>query len=321
MSALEETIHSQPALLERTLALDLGDAPERLERAARIWLVGTGTSQHAAELGAMLFAEAGRDARWASSASFARWSPPPRSEDAVIVLSHTGETAYAQASRELARGAGAQLLALTGDEAGWPGALEVSPRERSETYTASYTAVLVVLARLAQGLGLGGLDGQLGELPDRASDALADPALSALEPPARLTVLTGAGPAGVTAREGALKLREAARLPAEGYEAEYLLHGSAVPLGADDTVILVQPDADTDGLVQGVGDAACAVGAAVASLTEPPGLHPVLAQIPLTARLQLLASRFADAGGENPDVVITGPWAAERLWARGRPAG
>jgi glucosamine--fructose-6-phosphate aminotransferase (isomerizing) len=324
MSALEETIRSQPELLRRALQLDLGDAEEVLGRARRIWLVGTGTSQHAAELGAALLADAGHDARWSSSAAFARWSPPPRPGDAVVVISHTGETAYAQTARDLAKEAGADVLNITGEGADWPDALEVAPRERSETYTASYTAVLLVLARLAHLLGLSGLGDQLGELPDRVGEALNDRALDGIEPPARLIALTGAGPAAVTAREGALKLREAARLPAEGFEAEYLLHGSAVPLGPDDMVLLVQPDADEDGLVRAVGDAAGAVvgdaaGAVVATLTEEPGLHPVLAQLPLTVRLQLLASRFADLRGENPDTVITGAWADERLWELGRP--
>ena len=56
-------------------------------------------------------------------------------------------------------------------------------------------------------------------------------------------MLAGLGPAAVTAREGALKLREAARLPAEGFDAEYLLHGNAVPLDAEDALIAVGSDA------------------------------------------------------------------------------
>ena len=57
-------------------------------------------------------------------------------------------------------------------------------------------------------------------------------------------MLAGLGPTAVTAREGALKLREAARLPAEGFDAEYLLHGNAVPLTADDALIVLGRDAD-----------------------------------------------------------------------------
>ena len=106
---------------------------------------------------------------------------------------------------------------------------------------------------------------------------------------------------------------------AEGYEAEYLLHGSAVPLGADDTLVLVDPGADEDGLVAGVGRGRGGRRRDVTRIDEPPGMHPVLAQIPLTIRLQALASRLADERGSDPDTVITGPWKDDELWARGAP--
>jgi glucosamine--fructose-6-phosphate aminotransferase (isomerizing) len=120
----------------------------------------------------------------------------------------------------------------------------------------------------------------------------------------------------VTAREGALKVREAARLLAEGYDAEYFLHGSAVPLTADDHVLaLATPD--TDGFVEGVATAAAATGIPVTRLAEPSPLPPLLAQIPLTARLQPLALRIAAERGQDPDTVITGAWADPALWAIG----
>lgn len=319
MTALEDTIRAQPELLERMLRADLGDIPERLGRARRIWLVGTGTSEHAADLGAWLLRAAGREARPVSSVTFVRWAELPAPEDVVVVISHTGESAHPLAARERALESGAELIPITGQGAGWPGALETVPRERSQTYTASYTAVLVLLARIAMALGLDGLQPGLEELPERTRAALGDPAIERLEPPSRLLAIAGPGPFAITAREGALKLREASRLLAEGYETEYLLHGTAVPLGGDDLLLLLQPDADEDGLTAGLGDAARAAGVATAAFEEPSGLHPLLAQIPLTARLQLLASRLADERGHDPDKVITGPWANDELWARGRP--
>ena len=319
MSALEDTIRSQPELLEQMLERDLGQLPDRLAGARRIWLVGTGTSQHAAELGAYLLRGAGRDALPLSSATFVRWSEAPAAEDAVIVISHTGGSAFAQAARDRALGSGAELIALTGQDAGWPGAIETVPHERSETYTASYTTVLLLLARAAAALGFRELEAGLGELPDRTREAVADPAVDDLRPPARLIAIAGPGPFAITAREGALKLREAARFLAEGFESEYLLHGNAVPLNGDDLLIVLQPDADEDGLSAGVGEAARAAGVPATVLAEPPGLHPLLAQIPLTVRLQRLASRLADERGQNPDKVITGPWDDEGLWALGRP--
>jgi glucosamine--fructose-6-phosphate aminotransferase (isomerizing) len=45
----------------------------------------------------------------------------------------------------------------------------------------------------------------------------------------------------------------------------------------------------------------------------------LLAQIPLTVRLQLLALRFATQRRQNPDIVIERAWADETLWAIGAP--
>jgi glucosamine--fructose-6-phosphate aminotransferase (isomerizing) len=52
---------------------------------------------------------------------------------------------------------------------------------------------------------------------------------------------------------------------------------------------------------------------------EPAPLPMLLAQIPLTVRLQLLALRFALERGQDPDTVITGHWADAGLWRIGRP--
>jgi glucosamine--fructose-6-phosphate aminotransferase (isomerizing) len=122
----------------------------------------------------------------------------------------------------------------------------------------------------------------------------------------------------VTAREGALKVREAARFPAEGYDVEYLLHGHAVPLNASDHLVTLAPP-DTQGLTAGVEDAARGVGIPVTRIEEPADLPSPLEQIPLTIRLQLLALRYALERGQNPDVAIEGPWDAPELWAIGSP--
>jgi glutamine---fructose-6-phosphate transaminase (isomerizing) len=46
---------------------------------------------------------------------------------------------------------------------------------------------------------------------------------------------------------------------------------------------------------------------------------PVLAQLPLTVRLQLLAAEFAGQRQTDPDVAITGSWADGALWEAGAP--
>ena len=131
-------------------------------------------------------------------------------------------------------------------------------------------------------------------------------------------VIAGAGPAAYTAREGALKLREGARVLAAGYDIEFLLHGSAVPLTPRDALLsLMTPEAD--GFVEAVTAAASAEGIPVYRLAEPAPLPMLLAQIPLTVRLQLLALRFALERGQDPDTVINGHWADTDLWRIGRP--
>jgi glucosamine--fructose-6-phosphate aminotransferase (isomerizing) len=336
VTALAETVANQGAVLRHALDLDLEAAAARLAGAERLWLVGTGTSEHAALLGAAMLTSAGLDAHAVSGQGFAVAPPRLGADDAVTVISHTATTTFARQAREEALAAGAHVISITGEGKGWPEAIEAAPPERSETYTASYLAALLVLARLAVEFGEGG-SASPGRRPDASGNGASrsapifDPeslaALPALveaagaeptlieRPPRRLTVLFGAGPAAVTAREGALKLREASRVLAEGFESEYLLHGSAVPLTEDDHLIALDPDADPTGLTAEIARAAEHEGIPVTRLAPPPDLPPLLAQLPLTARLQSLASDWADLRTVDPDTVITGAWAAESFWA------
>jgi glutamine---fructose-6-phosphate transaminase (isomerizing) len=319
VTELERAIRAQPGELRRLAGLRLPPHARRLAAGERVWLVGTGTSQHAAELGAAMLERAGIDARPASSMDFARRAPL-RAGDGVIVISHTGETAHARAARARALGLGAETLSLTATGLGWPEAIEVTERERSQTYTRSYTAALAVLTLIAGELGAEGLGPEaVVAAADAAEAALERPLRGEPPEPERLLVVAGTGPAAVTAREGALKLREAARLPAEGYDAEYLLHGSAVPLDARDVLVLLQPGRDEGGLLEQVGRAAAAEGIRVVELDEPELEDALLAQIPLVVLLQLLALRRAEARGHDPDKVIVGAWDADELWNAGAP--
>ena len=109
---------------------------------------------------------------------------------------------------------------------------------------------------------------------------------------------------------------------AEGFDTDRLLHGGAVPYTAADGLVVLEPGADPDGITGAVGEAARREGIPVAVLEAPPdgGLPPLLAQIPMTVRLQLLAERFAALRRRNPDTVITGAWADTGLWRLGGPA-
>jgi glucosamine--fructose-6-phosphate aminotransferase (isomerizing) len=320
-TALERQITSQAEQLEAVLAEPLPtSAAGRLRDARRIWLVGTGTSQHAAELGAVMLHQARRDARAVSSMAFAN-RPPFAQGDGVILISHNAgaETSFAGASWTAATRAGLPVVPVTRLGGSLPDAIETVEKETSHTYTASYTAALVQLARLAHELGADTYTPDaLEQVPTAVRAAIDDPRTEAIAQPERLLVLTGEGPAAVTAREGALKVREAARFPAEGYDVEYLLHGHAVPLDASDHLVTLAPP-DTQGLTAGVEDAARGVGIPVTRIDEPADLPSPLEQIPVTVRLQVLALRYALERGRNPDVAIVGPWDDPGLWAIGSP--
>jgi glutamine---fructose-6-phosphate transaminase (isomerizing) len=321
---LETQIVSQPDELSRVLTSgttreQVHAAVEGLQRANRLWLVGTGTSHHAAILGAGMLQDAGRSAVAVSAMRFVVWAPIIGPDDAIVVITHTGETAYALAARALAITAGLDVITITKRGTPFPHAVETCAAETSETYTVSYTTALLTLALIAKEMGADSItDDTLALVPGAVRDAIEAPETEAIAAPERLLVIAGAGPAATTAREGALKIREGARLLAEGYDAEFLLHGSAVPLDPRDALIALSPP-DTDGFVGAVARAAAAEGIRVHELAEPTPLPMLLAQIPLTVRLQLLALRFAVERGQDPDTVITGNWADEGLWLHGRP--
>ena len=327
-TALLRMILSQGDALDRMAGLDLAEPAGVLAGATRIILVGTGTSQHAAELGAMMLDAAGRDARWYPAATWARWSSSARLGDVLLVISHTGETAYAARARADALAAIVPVVSITGTGRAWPEAIETVPPDESHTYTVSYTAALGVLARLAHELGSpDGSPEQVARAAAAVRHVRAEPGIDEVAVPARSLAIVGCGPWGITAREGALKIREGARMLAEGFDTDRLLHGGAVPLTAADGLVVLEPAADPDGLTAALGAAAQAerVPVAVLAAADVPGaadsgpLPPLLAQIPMTVRLQLLAERFARLRRQDPDVAITGEWDAPALWQMGAP--
>ena len=322
---LRQMIAAQPDGLRAVASLDVSACAERLRPARRLYIVGTGTSFHAAQLGAYLLSSGGIDAQAVSSSEFARWRPALADGDGVVVISHTGETAYARTVCAQVMAAGRPLVTITGERAGWSDAIETPTWELSETYTVSYTAALGVLGLLAHAL-TGAETGPeaLARTAAEVERVITGPGLQ-IAVPGRALALVGPGIWAVTAHEGALKIREAAHILAEGFDSESLLHGAAVPYGAGDTLIALAADSDADGLTAGLVAAARAEGVTTHQLVGPGPGGPssaaalFLAQLPLTVRLQLLAAQLADAKGTDPDHAITGAWAAPGLWSTGAP--
>jgi len=321
---LEKQIHSQPAELERlrtdpSTREQVHTAAEGLHRVRRIWVVGTGSSQHAAALGAAMLQDAGRSAHAVSSMQFVHNAPIVGPSDGVVIITHTGETAYALAARSLAFGAGLQTFTIARRGIGLNDVVETVEKESAETYTVSYTAALMVFAMIAGKMGAESLtEDALARVPAAVAAAISGPGTEGVPSRARFLAIVGAGPSAITAAEGALKAREAARMLTAGYDAEYFLHGSATPLTTEDHLLALTA-ADDDGFVEALVRAGAAERIGVTTVAEPSELPALLAQIPLAVRLQMFASRAARERGTDPDTVITGAWADPGLWAIGAP--
>jgi len=323
-TSFEHQIRSQPAELERLLTAphtreQVHAAAEGLHRVRRIWVVGTGSSQHVAHLGAAMLQDAGRSAHAVSSMQFVRNAPIVGPHDGVVIVTHSGESAYAMAARALAFTAGLQTITITRRGTALNDVIETVDKETSETHSVAYTTGLYAMALLAAEMGADAITPDaLAAVPGAVSAALTDTGTQAVPAPGRALVFVGAGPSAITAHEGAVKVREAAHVLGEGYDAEYLLHGSGELLGSSDHLVaLTSPD--EDGLVEGVARAAERAGVGVTRVTEPSPLPTLLGQIPYAARLQVLALRLALSKRRDPDTVAVGPWADPGLWAIGAP--
>ena len=236
---------------------------------------GCGTSFHAAQTGG-----------WAEQAL--ELVLRPREADALVVVSHEGETTLAiEAARAfdgpvwLVTGKPDSPLAEIADEV-----VVATPEvEKSWCHTASYTAAVATIAAL-HGEDVSGLP------------ALVEAALEQREPvfEHKRFLVAGAGRDWTTAQEAVLKLREGAWIAAEAFETEQLLHGYLAAV--DESVRAF--------VLEGEGRAAERAAGAAAALRElgcettlVPTVHPVVDVV----RFQLLTLDLAEARGIDPDPI------------------
>lgn len=296
MSHMRTTMETQPAELERLVG-DRDPARRAAECLAgrRLLLIGVGTSWHAAHHGAWLLRLAGVEAEAVHAADVAPYGVPIAPERGVIVLSHTSQTGYAVDCLRRARDAGAEVVHISGIGTG--GDLETVAPEQSYAYTASHTGALLRLAQIAQALGAE--VGELAAVPGAVADVLTRPG-TLVGVPQRLVELIGAGPNGWTAQEGALKIREASYVAAEGLSAEQFFHGPSVALDERDTLVALDGGGPMADRLGAIARAVEATGARVerfgaGELGEP------LSIFPLTVVVQRIALELSEAQGVSPD--------------------
>jgi glutamine---fructose-6-phosphate transaminase (isomerizing) len=296
VSEMRRTMQAQPDELRRVLA-DPAPARAAAERLAgrRVLLIGVGTSWHAAQHGAWLLRAAGVRADAAHAADLAPYGTPVDAGDGVIVLSHTAGTGYSMQLRDRALATGAAVVHVSGIGKG--GDVETVAPETSYAYTASHTGALLRLAQIAVALGadIGPLDG----VPDAVAAVIDRPG-PLIEVPERLVELIGAGPNAWTAQEGALKIREASYVAAEGLSSEQFFHGPSVALDAQDTLVVLDGGGPAAERTEAIAGAVEATGARVVRFSER-DLGEQLSIFALTVVVQRIALELSEARGVSPD--------------------
>jgi glutamine---fructose-6-phosphate transaminase (isomerizing) len=330
-------IMDQPEAVRNVLTENrahIDSVAEAIAGSERIFLVGIGTSYHAAQVVEHFMREFGGGVQSypVHSFDFALYGPPLTSKDCVLIISHKGTKAYSVRALEKADAAGASTVLITG--LGLEGkpenadhVIQTVPLEQSSTYTISYTGALAAMALLAERIGY-----------HRAGQSAVSQLFFEQELPAALEAglrfddemktwaerwidrrriwLTGGGPSAVTAQEIALKIKEAAYLQAEGIHLEQFLHGALQNTEPEDVSIVIAPDGAAQSrafqfveavreigapyLVVSDGTAEQVTGNAIDSIDVPSVPEPFTALTCLVP-LQLFAYHLALTAGTHPD--------------------
>jgi glucosamine--fructose-6-phosphate aminotransferase (isomerizing) len=297
VSLMSETMQSQPEQLRGMLADTTGvDAAAERLRGRRLYLVGTGTSWHAANIGAWFLRAAGMEAWPVQAMDAVLYGPRPAVGEGLILLSHKGTKTYTLKMLERARAEGVPTAVISGQ--GAPGAeIETSVVERSAAYTASHTGAMLRLAQLATALGAD--LGSLNDVPDSVEAVVEGPAIGVV-PPRRAMEFVGAGPNQWTAAEGALKVRETAYVASAGMGVEQFLHGPSVAVGTDYVLICLDGGGPGSERLSQVARSAESAGVPVRVIpADAP--NELLSVFPLTAAVQRIALEAAETLGTNPD--------------------
>jgi glutamine---fructose-6-phosphate transaminase (isomerizing) len=235
------------------------DYLERLKQAKRIVICACGTSWHSALIGEYLIEEFARIPVEVDYASEFRYrNPIVSSEDVVIVISQSGETADTLAALRLAKEKGALVMGIC-NVVGSTIARETlcgmythAGPEVGVASTKAFTAQVIVLFMLAVALSKGRTMSheeirlnlrELSEVPEKVAqilaqnDAIRDIAVKLKD--ARNVLYLGRGFNFPVALEGALKLKEISYIHAEGYPAAEMKHGPIALIDEDMPVIFI----------------------------------------------------------------------------------
>jgi len=277
-SFMMKEIHEQPETIADCLRgriaaagseIALGgveDVMPRLLRAKKITIVSCGTSWHSALIGKYLLEGLTRIPVEVDYASEYRYRRPIISTDDVVVgITQSGETADTKAALELAKNKGALILGIVNvvgssiARLSHAGIYTHSGTEigvaSTKAFTGQVTAITLLAIKLAHRLGhidedkLMDLKDALVKIPDQVREILDD--ISSIESVANIYadyddfLYLGRGISFPVALEGALKLKEISYIHAEGYPAGEMKHGPIALIDPSCPSVFVMPHDDS----------------------------------------------------------------------------
>jgi glutamine---fructose-6-phosphate transaminase (isomerizing) len=330
-----DAIFAQPEAFARVPERNeqaVNDFAEEAASCERLFLVGIGTSYHAARVGEHLLRVygGGLDVRAIHAFDFALYGPDLVPEDCVVGVSHRGTKRYTARALDRALEAGCRTALVIGE--GGSVSVEANAvfrtvaQEKTAAHTVSYTSAVSILAHLAGSLGYHRTgSGTLGdgllrvELPAALRAALGTEervaSLAREYAGCRRIWLLGGGPSAVSAEEVALKIKETSYLQAEGMSTETMLHGPFQCVEAEDLFVLIAPAGPAQGrtlevaeLVDEIGGKLLVVGddttdlpQEAADLLAVPEVPEPFSALTCLVPLQLFAYHLALVRGTNPD--------------------
>ena len=313
------------------------DYRRQLLNAKRFIIVACGTSWHAGLIGKQLlenFCRIPVEVEYASE--FRYRNPVINSDDVLIAISQSGETADTLAAIELAKKSGAFVygicnvvgssIARATDTGSY---IHVGP-EIGVASTKAFTGQVTVLTMLA--LALGKAKGtlsqteyeqivtELGTIPEKMKEVLnlndQIQTLSKIFTYARNFLYLGRGFAYPVALEGALKLKEISYIHAEGYPAAEMKHGPIALIDSDMPVVVIAThNAMYEKVLSNIQEVKARQGRVIAIVTkgdktishvadevlEIPQVMECLEPWVSTIPLQLMAYHIAICKGKNVD--------------------
>ena len=297
------------------------DVFPKILKARRIIIIGCGTSWHAALVGEYLIEEYARIPVEVEYASEFRYrNPILNSDDVVIAISQSGETADTLAALRMAKERGATILGIcnvvgssiareTDGGVYTHAGVEIGVAS-TKAFTAQVTVITLLALKLAKengqisaGLYLD-LIKELSEIPEKVKSILVKhphiKEVAAKYKDAINALYLGRGYLFPVALEGALKLKEVSYIHAEGYAAGEMKHGP-IALVDDNlpVVVVAAKDHYYEKIVSNIQEVKARKGNIIAVVTEGdtgltnmvndlfeipkshPAVSPLLAVIPL----------------------------------------